>query len=221
MMNVRCFDCNDYLEVCSILWDETGECVICDPGFTAAQESKILSHIESEKLRPVAVILTHGHFDHVLGAAPLSKKFGIKVYAGANEGQTLKNNRVLADVAGFPVPEPFEFVPLHDGDTVRFGKQILEVLETPGHTPGGVCYLNRAEKLLLSGDTLFQGSIGRSDLPGGNYDNLMESIFTKIMVLDGDIDVIPGHGPATSIADERQKNPFLLPFNEPYEEPGK
>ena len=92
------------------------------------------------------------------------------------------------------------------------------MLETPGHTPGGVCYLERTEKMLFSGDTLFAGSIGRTDHPGGDYDLMMKSIWEKIMCLDGDISVIPGHGPETDIATERMTNPFLLPFNEPYEE---
>ena len=108
---------------------------------------------------------------------------------------------------------------LHDGDTVKFGETEFEVLSTPGHTPGGVCFLDRADKVLFSGDTLFAGSIGRTDHPQGDYDRLMEGIFNKLMTLDGDIDVIPGHGPHTTITDERTKNPFLQPFNLPYEEP--
>ena len=94
----------------------------------------------------------------------------------------------------------------------------FEVISTPGHTPGGVCYLERAEKILISGDTLFAGAIGRTDNQWGDYDELIKGILTKLMVLDGDTDVIPGHGPLTSIAREGMTNPFLLPFNEPYED---
>ncbi len=107
---------------------------------------------------------------------------------------------------------------ISEGDTVDVGNLHFEVIETHGHTPGGVCYLERSEKVLISGDTLFAGSIGRTDHPGGDYDALMKGIFSKLMVLDGDITVIPGHGPCTTIADERTKNPFLMPFNEPCEE---
>ena len=92
------------------------------------------------------------------------------------------------------------------------------MIETPGHTPGGVCFLERAEKVLISGDTLFAGAIGRTDHPGGDYDQLMKSIFEKLICLDGDVAVIPGHGPDSSIADERMTNPFLLPFNQPLED---
>ena len=101
---------------------------------------------------------------------------------------------------------------------IEVGDLRFEVLETPGHSVGGVCYLERNGKLLLSGDTLFAGAIGRSDHPGGDYDILMQSIFTKLMCLVGDIAVYPGHGPQTDIATERMTNPFLMPFNEPYEE---
>ena len=102
------------------------------------------------------------------------------------------------------------------GAAVRVGSLLFEVLETPGHSVGGVCLLERGEKVLFSGDTLFAGAIGRTDHPGGDYDLLMKSIFTQLMALDGDTVVIPGHGPVSDIATERMTNPFLLPFNEPY-----
>lgn len=104
------------------------------------------------------------------------------------------------------------------GAAVRVGSLLFEVLETPGHSVGGVCLLERSEKVLFSGDTLFAGAIGRTDHPGGDYDLLMTSIFTQLMALDGDTVVIPGHGPVSDIATERMTNPFLLPFNEPYED---
>lgn len=102
------------------------------------------------------------------------------------------------------------------GAAVRVGSLLFEVLETPGHSVGGVCLLERGEKVLFSGDTLFAGAIGRTDHPGGDYDLLMKSIFSQLMALDGDTVVIPGHGPVSDIATERMTNPFLLPFNEPY-----
>ena len=118
-----------------------------------------------------------------------------------------------------PAEEGGRLTGIKDGDIIEWGdNNRWEVLATPGHTPGGVCFLDRTEKLLVSGDTLFAGSIGRTDNQWGDYDALMESIFGKLMPLDGDIEVIPGHGPHTSIADERTKNPFLMPFNEPLEE---
>ena len=107
---------------------------------------------------------------------------------------------------------------VREGDVIKVGSLSFEVIETPGHSVGGLCYLERDEKTLLSGDTLFAGAIGRSDHPGGDYDVLMKSIFEKLLMLDGDIRIFPGHGPSSDIATERMTNPFLMPFNEPYED---
>jgi glyoxylase-like metal-dependent hydrolase (beta-lactamase superfamily II) len=117
------------------------------------------------------------------------------------------------------IPDGFtDAVAVKEGDVIKIGNLNFEVIETPGHTPGGVCYLERNEKILFSGDTLFAGSIGRTDNQWADYDALMSGIFTKLMELDGDITVIPGHGPETTIATERTTNPFLMPFNEPFED---
>lgn len=218
-MNVKCFDCNSFLEVCTILWDESGECAVCDPGFMDKNKETIYSWMKARSLKPVAVLLTHAHFDHIYGVASLVKDFGAKVYMHPAESLTLSHNSLSARMSGMPEPDcSFETIPVKEGDIIRFGQSEVKVIETPGHTAGGVSYLCEKDKVLVAGDTLFQGSIGRTDLPGGDYETLMTSIFTKLMVLDPDIDVIPGHGPSTTIADEGQKNPFLLPFNEPYEE---
>jgi glyoxylase-like metal-dependent hydrolase (beta-lactamase superfamily II) len=132
-----------------------------------------------------------------------------------------KTNPYVCSNYGLPlpvIPEEKAFRHVREGDVIEAGEMKFEVIETPGHSAGGLCFLEREGKILLSGDTLFAGAIGRSDHPGGDYDVLMNSIFTKLMCLDGDIEVIPGHGPATDIAKERMTNPFLMPFNEPYEE---
>ncbi|MBQ4183385.1 MAG: MBL fold metallo-hydrolase, partial [Bacteroidales bacterium] len=113
---------------------------------------------------------------------------------------------------------PFDFIPVRDGEQLQLGGVDWTVIATPGHSPGGVCYYNETGKLLLSGDTLFAGAIGRGDLMGGDYDVLIRSILEKVMTLPGDTDLFPGHGPASSIARESAVNPFLLPFNEPYSE---
>jgi glyoxylase-like metal-dependent hydrolase (beta-lactamase superfamily II) len=105
-----------------------------------------------------------------------------------------------------------------EGTEIKVGSLTFEVIETPGHTPGGVCYLERESKYMLSGDTLFAGAIGRTDHPRGDYDAIIKSILEKLVVLDGEIEVVPGHGPTSSIAEEGMTNPFLMPFNEPYEE---
>jgi glyoxylase-like metal-dependent hydrolase (beta-lactamase superfamily II) len=121
------------------------------------------------------------------------------------------------------MPEPFTTEDIQvryitENDSIEVGNLHFDVLETPGHTAGGVCYLEHQDKVLFCGDTIFAGAIGRTDHPGGDYDQIMKSIFEKLMCLEGDIAVIPGHGPETDIATERMTNPFLMPFNEPYEE---
>ena len=131
---------------------------------------------------------------------------------------TLESNEYFCRCFGAPLPDAFETTDIHEGDVVKVGNLSFEVIETPGHTVGGVCYYERNEKTLFSGDTLFAGAIGRTDHPGGDYDMIMKSILQKIVTLDGDVTVIPGHGPCSDIATEGMTNPFLLPFNEPYED---
>lgn len=202
------------------MWDESGECVIIDPGCADADEcSQVEKFIEDRQLKPVKILLTHGHFDHTLGLRWCRKRYGIPVLMDPQDECTLKGNEYFRQTFGWDVPDTdTETEDIKDGDVIKFGNTGFEVLSTPGHTPGGVCFLDRKDKVLFSGDTLFAGCIGRTDHPTGDYDRLMEGIFSKLMVLDGDIDVIPGHGPTTTIADERMKNPFLQPFNEPYDE---
>ena len=167
------------------------------------------------------ILLTHAHFDHVFGLKECAQMYGIPVYMDPADKETLHSADWYCRNFGFRTPPTdVETEDIHDGDTVKFGKTTFEVLSTPGHTPGGVCYLDRTDKVLFSGDTLFAGSIGRTDHPQGDYDRLMEGIFGKLVPLDGDITVIPGHGPHTTITDERTKNPFLQPFNLPYEDDG-
>jgi len=220
MIKAREFEVNILGERCTVLWDETLECVIVDPGCQYENEKEKLALFISEKgLVPKAVLLTHGHFDHIYGVARVVRDYNIPVYLNPGDRGFVINPESIDNPFTLPLPEGgFETIDVLDGDIVRFGNSSLEVLATPGHSRGSVCYLSREGKLLLSGDTLFAGTIGRTDLPGGDYDVLMESILNKLMGLEGDIDVLPGHGPATTIADERQKNPFLQPFNEPYEE---
>ena len=219
-MKIEYFTFNAFQERCSIISDNAGRCAIVDPGCgTGSETDSLKDHISSNGLNPVCIMLTHGHFDHVLGVAALSRAYdGIPVYMHPSDKVTLENNTYFTKVFGVATPEPFLTVDITEGSVIRVGDMAFEVIETPGHTPGGVCFLERNEKVLISGDTLFAGSIGRTDHPGGDYDALMKGIFEKLMVLDGDIRVIPGHGPETSIADERMTNPFLFPFNEPLDE---
>lgn len=218
----RQFVFNSFQEVCSLIWDENGLCTFIDPGYKDEEREKLISFVESKGLTPVCIMLTHGHFDHIYGLSDLARTYGIPVYMDLKETYSFeKTNPYVCGNYGLPLPDIPEmeiFREAKEGDVIEVGSMKFEVLETPGHSVGGLCFLERNGRLLISGDTLFAGSIGRTDHPGGDYDLLMRSIFEKLMCLDGDIKVIPGHGPATDIATERMTNPFLMPFNEPYEE---
>ncbi|MBO8455213.1 MAG: MBL fold metallo-hydrolase [Bacteroidetes bacterium] len=223
MVKIKTFYFNPLHECCSVVWDETLECVIIDPGFyTPEERDELLGFIRDNRLRPVKILLTHAHFDHVFGLKECAASLGVPVLMDPADKGTLASAGYFCTMFGLRTPDTsVETADIHDQDKIRFGNTELEVLSTPGHTPGGVCFYDKADKVLFSGDTLFAGAIGRTDHPGGDYDKLIEGIFSKLMVLDGDVTVIPGHGPQTTITDERTKNPFLQPFNEPYEEEDK
>lgn len=220
MVHIEQFIFNPFQENCSLVWDDDGFCAVVDPGYTDAEKSRIVALTERKNLKPVCVLLTHAHFDHIYGAADFARTYDVPVYMSAKEEYTLKHtNPYVCGLYGLDLPEPPEtFTPVGDGDIIEAGSLRFEVLDTPGHSVGGVCYLERNRRILFSGDTIFAGAIGRTDHPGGDYDLLMNSIWEKIMCLDGEIVIYPGHGPATDVARERMTNPFLLPFNEPYED---
>ena len=209
-----------------IVSTKEGRCAIIDPGYNSPEEkSQLDTYIKSKGLKPTMIALTHGHFDHIFGVKDCIDTWGIPVYMHHADRVILDNNGWFCTQYGFRTPEVFPTTDIKEGDIldINTGSLIqaenletgLEVIETPGHTPGGVCYLNRDSKVLIAGDSIFAGAIGRTDNEWGNYDDLMRSILTKIMVLNGDIDIIPGHGPQTDVAYEGQNNPFLVPFNEP------
>ncbi|MBR5809777.1 MAG: MBL fold metallo-hydrolase [Bacteroidales bacterium] len=220
MIHKEYFTFNAFQTRCSVIWDEEGHCAIADPGFeTSAERDSLIGFINSKGLKPVCILLTHGHFDHVLGTAELSATYGgLPIYMHPSDKVTLENNSYFCRFFGAPMPAAFETTDVTEGTEIKVGSLTFEVIETPGHTPGGVCYLERESKYMLSGDTLFAGAIGRTDHPGGDYDAIIKSILEKLVVLDGEIEVVPGHGPTSSIAEEGMTNPFLMPFNEPYEE---
>ncbi len=196
-MKIRRFICNAFQENCYVVSDGS-RCVIIDPGFAGGEQDGLYSYLEAERLRPEAILLTHSHWDHTLGVAALVERFGIPVKSAQ------------AETGAFPA-EPFFGEDGNDAGAALYG---FKVIPTPGHTPDSVCYYNDTEHVLFTGDTLFAGSIGRTDLPGGDYDSEIRSIMEKLIFLPGETDIYPGHGPASTIARERTENPFLEPFNE-------
>lgn len=222
MIHIEQFTLNSFQTRCCVVWDDSLTCAIIDPGCSSASELDALtSFISSRGLKPSCIMLTHGHFDHILGVADLSAHYGgLPVYMHPADKFTLESNEHFCRWFGAPMPKPFDTTDVQESasSVIEVGSLRFEVIDTPGHTVGGVCYYERTEKVLFSGDTLFAGAIGRTDHPGGDYDMIMKSILEKIVTLDGDVTVIPGHGPCSEIAKESMTNPFLLPFNEPYED---
>lgn len=222
MLKIKNLFFNPFQECCSIAWSQAAdnsenEGVIIDPGFyDATERDELFGFIETNHIKPTAILLTHGHFDHIFGVKEAAEHYSIPVYMDPADKVMLENDHLLTESFHLKAPDVnFQTIDLKEGDTIRFADEQLEVIATPGHTPGGISFLDRKAKVLFSGDTLFAGSIGRTDHPWGDYDKLIKSVMDKLMGLDGDTVVIPGHGPRTTIGAEVAHNPFLIPFNEP------
>lgn len=211
MVKIEKFVVNPLGENSFALSDETGECIFIDPGFYYAEEyDEIREYISQQKLKPVKIVNTHCHFDHILGVDFIRKEFGIRFYAHPDDAFWVEKADEQGAMFGFniaPVSPIDEFI--REGEEVRFGNTVLEVIHVPGHSPGHVVFYNRAEKFLIAGDVLFYGSIGRTDLPGGDYHALINGIKSKLFALPDDTKVYSGHGPETSIGFEKNTNPFL------------
>jgi hydroxyacylglutathione hydrolase len=195
---------------CTILGDEaTGEAMVIDPGDNVAQ---ILARLARHKLTLKQIVVTHGHIDHVGGAVQLKKATGAPVLLNQNDLPLLKMMDMQAGWLGIAPPEvaPPD-VSAEDGMVAGISGHTAQVLHTPGHTQGSICLHFAPENLLIAGDTLFAGSIGRTDLPGGDGRQILRSLHDRLLTLPDATRVIPGHGPETTIGQERESNPFLQP----------
>lgn len=211
MVNYKCFYFNDLRVACYLVWDDTLECVIIDPGCKDDNElGRMEKFVEENSLIPVKILLTHGHFDHVMGVQRVAERWDLKAYIHPNDRNFALSAHETSSYFGWNMkPITCELLNISDNSTIEFGTTKLKVIHTPGHTQGCVCYHYKKQKLLFCGDTLFAGSIGRTDLPGGNYDQLIDSITHKLLSLDSATKVMPGHGPETTIGYEYSTNPFL------------
>lgn len=192
--------------------NDTRDTIIFDPGcLTPTEERQLVSEIESRQLKPVKLINTHCHFDHIFGNAFVKQRYDLELGIHELELDILQAAPVVVDMYGLPpmTPSPPADYFLNEGETVTLGDTTFEVLFCPGHSPGSLCFYNRAEDYLIAGDVLFAGSIGRTDLPGGDHQTLLGSIFTKLLPLLDATKVYPGHGEPTTIGQERSNNPFL------------
>jgi len=203
---------NPFQENTYVVWDDSKECIIIDPGCYEDDEKNILfEFIKTNNLRPVKLINTHCHIDHILGNKFVIDKWQVNLYIHKSDMILLEESSNIAKSYGFNKyecsPNPYNF--LEEGNTLKFGNSNLLIYFTPGHSPGHICLYSESEGFIISGDVLFNGSIGRTDLPGGDFETLIKSIKTKLLPLQDDTIVFCGHGPSTNIGKERNKNPFL------------
>jgi len=211
-MEVASFTFNDFSENTFVIYDKTKECCIIDPGCnTAQEEEQLVNFIEANDLKPVKLLNTHCHIDHVLGNKFISEKYNLPLVSHKGEQVVLDNMENVARMYGIPYklsPNISEF--LDEGDRLNFGNTELEIYYTPGHSPASISFFHKESRQLIAGDVLFLGSIGRTDLPGGNFDTLISSIKEKLFPLGDDVVVYCGHGPSTTIGGEKKSNPFLV-----------
>lgn len=211
MIYIKTFVCNPYQENTYILYDDTGSCAIIDPGmYGNKEEEEIVSFIENNKLQPELLLNTHCHIDHVLGNRFIYDTFQLIPQFHEGELPVLIEVQNYAPQMGIryevsPIPEVF----LPSDGEIKFGNHSLQIISAPGHSPAHLCFYSQEGGFLIGGDVLFKGSIGRTDLPGGNHQQLLSNIKEKIYTLPEETLVYPGHGPTTTIAIEKLSNPFV------------
>jgi len=211
-MKIKTFEVNPLQENCYVVSDETNECVIIDCGaLYDAEQKAIQTYISDNHLKPVHHLCTHGHFDHVFGAAFILSAFSLKPEAHAADQSMIEDLDQQCRMMGFGVGANLSGAPvgtiLSHGDIISFGNHQLKVLHTPGHSPGSVIFYCEEEHVAFSGDTLFRMSVGRSDLPGGSWQQLLSSLSSVVSKLPSETIVYPGHGPQTLISEEVRMNP--------------
>lgn len=208
-MNYFILPVTPFAQNCTLLWEpDSLRAAVVDPG---GDVEDILAAITARNLRAEKILLTHGHIDHVGGTADLARRLGVPV-EGPQREEAFWLDQLPEQCRMFGFPDTPALQPdrwLEDGDTVMVGDQVLEVVHTPGHTPGHVCFIHRPSQLALVGDVLFAGSIGRTDFPRGDHGALMRAIREKLFPLGDDFAFIPGHGPMSTFGEERKNNPFL------------
>ncbi|MBK9109441.1 MAG: MBL fold metallo-hydrolase [Saprospiraceae bacterium] len=210
-IHIKAFCFNPFYENTYLIYNDAGVCWIVDPGCSNQEEQeKLSSFIREYELRPVKLLLTHGHIDHILGCAFVYHKFGLSPEMHLKELEIYNSGSYVGAMYGIEYiagPPPGLF--LVDGQTLLLGDSSLTCILCPGHSPGSICFYNKEQKFLIGGDVLFEGSIGRTDLPGGDHDSLIRNIKARIFSLDKNVVVYPGHGGATTVGQEILTNPFF------------
>ncbi|HYW96403.1 MAG TPA: MBL fold metallo-hydrolase [Bacteroidales bacterium] len=211
MQDIKTFVFNPFQVNTYLLSDDSGECIIVDAACATDEETgRLTDYIKEHKLTPVMLVNTHAHVDHLPGVTRLREAFKIPFLMHKDDTFLLNRAVEQGQIFGFEMVQPGD--PdryIEEGDTITFGATILEILHVPGHSPGSVVLKNTHQQFLVTGDVLFAGSIGRTDLPGGDYETLTGGIKNKLLTLNDEYVVYPGHGPSTTIGQEREHNPFL------------
>lgn len=211
MLKVVSFEFSPIQENTYIVYNETGECIIIDPGcYDDDEKEELAAYIAKMELKPKMLLNTHCHLDHVFGNKFVADTYGLVPEIHRNEKFVLD----FAPKSGLLYNLPFDHYTgelnfLKEGDLIKLGEDTLRVIEAPGHSPGHICFYSEEQQFIISGDVLFQGSIGRTDLPGGNFEELLKNIREKLFVLPAETIVYSGHGPTTTIGSEMKYNPFL------------
>ena len=212
MMNIRRFACNMLEENCYVVSDDTGDCVVIDCGaYYDNERAAIVNYIRDNQLNPVHLLVTHGHLDHNFGNNPIYDEFGLKPEASEMDDNLMRALGRQAEVMysmrlNYDFPEVGKH--LTANETITFGTHKLRVLTTPGHSRGSICFVCDAEKVVFTGDTLFRMSVGRTDFEGGSTQQIIDSLH-RLAKLPDDMVVLPGHGPQSTIGDEKKFNPYM------------
>lgn len=211
MITIKTFAFNPFQVNTYILSDESGDCVIIDPGMQGSQEENtVVDYINNNNLKPVMMLLTHAHIDHILGNSFTAHRFNLRLTAHKDCVPFLDNAIAYASTFGLSLESVKDIDDyIDENEDVIFGNSRLKVLHTPGHANGSVCFYSEEDKFVITGDVLFNQSIGRTDLPTGDYDLLQKSIWEKLFTLPDETVAYPGHGPETTIGSEKVSNPFV------------
>ena len=210
-MTIKQFTFNPLQENTYVIYTEKGECCIIDPGcYFTNERNELKNYITEHQLRPKYLLNTHCHIDHIFGNKFIHQQFHLPLHLHADEKPVLDNSPAAGLMWGLPLdPYQGDLVFLKEDESILLGADRFDVIFTPGHSPGSISFYCKEQKFVIAGDVLFRTGIGRTDLPGGNFETLMNSIQKKLFMLPNEVVVYSGHGPETSIGYEKQHNPFL------------
>lgn len=210
-MTIKRFTFNPLQENTYVIYEEKGECCIIDPGcYSLNERNELKNFISQHQLRPKYLLNTHCHFDHLFGNQFVHDEYGLSLHLHKKEKLVFDNAPTASLMWGMPFEQyKGELIYLEEGNSITLGDDILEIFFTPGHSPGSISFYSRAQQFIIGGDVLFRLGIGRTDLPGGNFETLIGSIRNKMFVLPDEVTVYSGHGPQTTIGFEKNNNPFL------------